>query len=176
MIEIISLAVLLLSQLSQTDSTGTNSALCDCPDSAVVIGEAFPDSTAQYCALIGSSGAQVLHGSWRIWFDSGQIMEEGAFENGLEDGEWSYWNANGNRRATGRFVNGQREGVWKEWWENGNPSFEGGWKNGILHGKITTWHKNGVKSSEGMRENGKMVGEWGFWDEEGLRTSGLPLR
>ena len=49
--------------------------------------------------------------------DSGTVIAEGNYVNGLQDGDWKY--RNGEYLAEGKFTEGKEDGRWKQTYPNG---------------------------------------------------------
>jgi len=76
------------------------------------------------------------------YFDSGQLMSEFTYENGLRDGVARLYYRNGHIRAEINFKNDKEDGISKEYYYNGNVMFEFNMKNGKLI-KQTSYEEDG---------------------------------
>jgi hypothetical protein len=85
---------------------------------------------------LSSSGGFVLHDSYKMFYRTNQLAEEGTFVYGLKDG------------------------VWKDWHENGNLRTEASWKNGFKNGKYTSYDIFGNLESKGTYRNDLKTGRW----------------
>jgi antitoxin component YwqK of YwqJK toxin-antitoxin module len=94
---------------------------------------------AEYTA----EGEAMRHGPSRLWFDNGQIQQEGTYQYGKKQGTFTYYYENGQVAATGEFHDDQPEDVW------------------------VWWHRNGQKSTVGKYDNGRQTGDWRWWNEDG---------
>jgi antitoxin component YwqK of YwqJK toxin-antitoxin module len=90
-----------------------------------------------------SEGEAMRHGPSRVWFDNGQIQQEGAYQFGKKQGTFTYYYDNGQVAATGEFRDDQPEDVW------------------------VWWHRNGQKATVGKYETGRLIGDWRWWSEDG---------
>ena len=60
-------------------------------------------------------------GSWKYFYDSGQLQCTGNYDNDLPTGKWKWYHVNGVEKSEGVFIKGRREGKWIEYDEEGNP-------------------------------------------------------
>lgn len=114
------------------------------------------------------SGAERMHGSWKFWYDDGQIQAEGTFEEGtvLRDadfesthtqipvqgrtGEWTAYYPGGRPMWRGRFREGERNGPWIWWYTDGSTKARVEFKDGKMDGQLTRWHPTGEVAEEGL--------------------------
>jgi antitoxin component YwqK of YwqJK toxin-antitoxin module len=71
----------------------------------------------QVPALDGSGW--IRHGPYREYDRNGQLISEGAYKNGKEEGLWRVWQPDGRLVAEGYYINGIGFG-WRHWDSNGN--------------------------------------------------------
>ncbi len=83
------------------------------------------------------------HGSYKKWFDDGQLSFEATYIQGLRNGK--------------AFT----------WWKNGNMRSQSNFKNGIADGKQYQWYKTGVKFKIITLVDGKEEGLQQAWRENG---------
>jgi antitoxin component YwqK of YwqJK toxin-antitoxin module len=95
--------------------------------------------------------------------------------NSEREGLWRLWYENGQLSQEGNYLNGKAEGLWRLWHENGQLSLEGNYLNGKAEGLYRLWHENGQLSEEGNYLNGKVEGLWRFWNEKGVNVTSKPL-
>lgn len=81
----------------------------------------------------------VLHGSRKVYYNSGALAEEA------------------------NYVNGKKEGSYKKLAENGVVLEESNFKEGEYHGEALFREANGTDYSTGFYKNGKSVGIWKFY-------------
>ncbi|HRZ77860.1 MAG TPA: hypothetical protein P5248_10870, partial [Bacteroidales bacterium] len=98
--------------------------------------------------------------------DSGKVLVQGEFVDGLEEGVWKY--DLGDQVQQGAYAGGLRQGEWKYWYANGNLSFTGSFVEDNPNGKHTWYWENGRKKDEGYYVMGRREGEWTRFDESGL--------
>jgi len=63
-------------------------------------------------------------GLYRLFWEDGQLLQEGNYLNGQYAGMWRRWYRNGRLEYERDFVNGKREGWTREWDENGTLRIE----------------------------------------------------
>lgn len=61
-----------------------------------------------------------LHGLWRTYDISGQLLSEAEYQNDKKHGTWRVWDELGTLRYEMIYYQGNRIGVWRMWDENGN--------------------------------------------------------
>ncbi|MFT4540352.1 MAG: antitoxin component YwqK of YwqJK toxin-antitoxin module [Planctomycetota bacterium] len=112
-------------------------------------------------------GKWVRHGAWNAYWDNGQIHEDGAYANGVEQGVWKWLHSDSTPMAHGRFLEGRREGPWVFFHESGHVMMEGSYMKGEGSGLWTSYHENGSRRAEGRYDAGGAVGHWNVWNEDG---------
>ena len=60
-------------------------------------------------------------GTWKYFFESGQIESTGEFYNDKPNGKWTWYHENGSVKCEGIYVNGKQEGKWMSYDDSGNP-------------------------------------------------------
>lgn len=95
-----------------------------------------------------------------------EIIVQGEYLDGLEDGSWMYHF--GDHTQTGTYANGKRQGKWTYRYSNGILSFEGSFIEDNPNGKHTWYWENGKRKDEGFYVMGRREGEWTKFDENGL--------
>jgi len=79
-------------------------------------------------------------GTWRFWYPSGQLREEGRYADGHRVGVWTQWHPGGQKASAGQRVwdpergASLREGPWTFWWPNGNVRARGRFERGLRTG------------------------------------------
>ena len=87
----------------------------DCPEGAVVAGNAPPAGDQQRCELPGG----IRHGKSRAWYPNGRLRYETEWRQGKRHGDFTFWHENGRKKSEGRDVDGIPEGKWISWAEDG---------------------------------------------------------
>jgi len=105
----------------------------------------------------GYASGDLLNGPYTKYFVSGQLAEQGNFEEGLQTGEWKQWYESGQLASIYNFENGILNGNYSLFSPDGLITETGNYKAGKFHGaKIengeTTIYKNGKR-----KENRKKV-------------------
>jgi antitoxin component YwqK of YwqJK toxin-antitoxin module len=98
-------------------------------------------------AEFSAQGEPVRHGPSTLWFDNGQIKQQGFYEHGKKSGMFSYF------------------------YENGQVAAAGNYKDDVPHGAWTWSHGNGQKATIGEFEAGRQIGTWRWWKEDGALVS-----
>ena len=81
------------------------------------------------------------------YYENGNVMETGAFNNNDKDGQWLRWDEAGHKIAEAYYVSGKKNGTW------------------------LVWDSQGIKRYEMHYEMSAKVGTWYMWDENGKLTS-----
>lgn len=85
----------------------------------------------------------VEDGKVEFYYFSGEILEQGEFDNGKKSGKWVRWFQSGIKQAEAFYNKGEKEGVWQ------------------------IWDERGVKRYLMNYAEGNKVGVWIMWDEKG---------
>ncbi|MTB53520.1 toxin-antitoxin system YwqK family antitoxin [Lewinella sp. W8] len=67
-----------------------------------------------------------LQGTYRIWYENGQLAEKLNFVDNLEDGPATFYHPNGQLAMEGQYATGKMVGNWQFFAEDGTPA-EGAW-------------------------------------------------
>lgn len=127
-----------------TNFSGTDRKKSEASFFAATVSEASPDDFWQLrFAEYTARGETIRHGTWKTWYEGGQVESEGVYEFDRENGKFTWWHANGQPAVEGQFVDGQEDGTW------------------------VWWHANGQKAAVGSYHYGKLVGSWRGWTEDG---------
>jgi antitoxin component YwqK of YwqJK toxin-antitoxin module len=60
-----------------------------------------------------------LHGLWRKYDISGQLISEAEYKNGKKHGTWRIWDELGTQRYEINYNDGNKTGFWRMWDEKG---------------------------------------------------------
>lgn len=96
-------------------------------------------------------------GLWREWYENGQLMSEGTYEDGRLEGPYSEWYENGQKkfettyRLHANFLFDREPGFLGV----STREFED-----IMHGMTREWYANGQLMSEGAYDKGRKDGLW----------------
>ena len=70
-----------------------------------------------------------LNGPFKLYYENGQLKQEGSFKDNKEDGFCNFYYENGKLKREGKLgINEKEEGLWKYYHENGKLSGIGKWK------------------------------------------------
>ena len=89
-----------------------------------------------------AAGEPVDHGSYKRWYRTGKVAEEGTNADGQRTGEWVFRWESGRRKAQGAYRAGTRHGEWKLYSEKGKKTAQGKYRKGIRNGKWTFWSED----------------------------------
>jgi antitoxin component YwqK of YwqJK toxin-antitoxin module len=57
----------------------------------------------------------IRHGRFEHYAESGTLLSEGNYIDGMEDGRWRDFHPNGQLAAEGLYAAGKESGVWRYW-------------------------------------------------------------
>jgi uncharacterized protein len=98
--------------------------------------------------------------------DTGKVVAQGEYVNGLEEGEWFY--EIGDHLEEGRYEYGLKQGVWKHTYVTTREvRFEGEFYDDLPQGKHVWYYDTGIKRLEGEYISGIKDGLWRRFDKEG---------
>lgn len=99
-------------------------------------------------------------GEWTLYYPDGAVRCRGSWKGDARDGVWRWWYEDGAPKKEGTFVGGVPDGPWVEWYRNGQERHEGEWKDGAPAGTWREWREDGSLASEGTYAGGLEHGEW----------------
>lgn len=77
----------------------------------------------RYARVMAPDGiGWIRHGLFCEYARNGQVISEGTYKDGKEDGLWRDFYDNGRVAAEGEYANGQEVGEWRYWDREGNPT------------------------------------------------------
>jgi uncharacterized protein len=94
----------------------------------------------------------------REYDQQGNIISEGEYIEGMEEGLWKY--SYGDHSAIGEYLNGMRHGNWKHYFADGRLSFSGDFIEDNPNGRHSWYWSNGNRKTEGTYSMGIKHGEW----------------
>lgn len=105
----------------------------------------------------------------------GVVRTQGARSrlSGREEGEWTWWHASGEVAEQGSFDDGRAVGLWARWYPSGQIRARGErrWnaatKRSEREGVWVLWHPSGVEAARGTYRAGRREGRWEFTNEDG---------
>lgn len=110
-------------------------------------------------------------GQWKWYFDNGTVLREESFRNGLADGLFSEYDESGKLIIQGEYADGLEEGFWK--YEYGDVREEGTYRGGKRNGEWKTFYDNGELSFIGSYiDDNPNGGHTWFWPEGKKRDQG----
>jgi len=94
------------------------------------------------------SGGEIINGvksgTWQWFYESGDIMREIEYSEGLFNGDYVAYYPDGQRSLQIQYVNGVKNGLIQRWHKNGIKSFEGSFVKGIASGPTLFWSEEGT--------------------------------
>ena len=96
-------------------------------------------------ATYSTAGEKVKHGSYKLYFDNGQLMSVGSYDRGSFTGSYESWHVNGEKAVSGNYVGGSQDGTWNWWHENGMRKATANYKRGKAEGEVLAWSDSGKR-------------------------------
>nr|NQU90720.1 hypothetical protein [Bacteroidota bacterium] len=97
--------------------------------------------------------------------EEGEVIAEGEFIEGMEEGPWIY--VNGDYREEGEYSYGLRNGIWKSWYPDETLKFEGEFIDDNPNGKHVYYWDNGNIKDEINYLMGMKEGDWKKYNLDG---------
>ena len=70
-------------------------------------------------AIKGFMNKNMNNGTWKYFYDSGELECTGDFDNDTPVSRWTWFYKNGTIRSTGNYINGEPDGRWIKYNEEG---------------------------------------------------------
>ena len=94
---------------------------------------------------------------YKLYYENGQLEEEGYWSNGKNIGEFKRYHENGNLAQAFNFnKEGRRFGVQRYFYSNGNIQFIGNWEEGKISGKANEFDELGQVEETKLFIDGKL--------------------
>jgi antitoxin component YwqK of YwqJK toxin-antitoxin module len=94
------------------------------------------------------------NGLCRQWYKDGQLLEECTFNDGRLDGLYRTWYENEQLKWVCTYKNGKLDGLYKKWYSDGQLEKESTWKDGKRNGLSRWWCSNGQLKEEDTYKGG----------------------
>ncbi len=79
----------------------------------------------RYTRVMAPDGTRwIRHGLFCEYDRNGQVISEGSYKDGKEEGLWRDYYPNGQLAAEGSYADGEEVGQWRYWNPDGTPSDE----------------------------------------------------
>ncbi len=107
-------------------------------------------------------------GKWVWYYPSGNLLREENYLNGKADGMMTEFTEDGDIIAEGDFIDGEEEGPWI--YDLGNFKEEGGYSYGLRHGVWKHYYDDGTLNFEGEFVDGRPHGKHlHYWDNGNIK-------
>lgn len=97
--------------------------------------------------------------------ENGNVIIQGEYVEGLEEGFWKY--QQGDHREEGTYRGGMRNGEWKYYYDDRQLSFQGSYIDDNPNGRHIWYWPNGKKKDEGEYLMGMKNGDWIQYNNDG---------
>jgi antitoxin component YwqK of YwqJK toxin-antitoxin module len=85
----------------------------------------------RYARVLSGDGTRwIRHGRYAEYSESGQILSEGNYIDGSEEGLWRSFYESGQKASEGNYVAAKEEGIWHFWNPNGKQEESVTYRNG----------------------------------------------
>lgn len=127
----------------------------------------YPDQKRLYTRHYADSTRRILQGLYTSYHPSGNISEQGMYENGKRHGRFEGWHENGKRSSLFQYNMGVMIDTNRRWNDAGELVYES-----VLNAEGTGYVK-GMNRGAGFNESGPMLkgarhGEWTIYQEDRL--------
>ncbi|MCX6285390.1 MAG: toxin-antitoxin system YwqK family antitoxin [Bacteroidetes bacterium] len=121
----------------------------------------------------------IPEGKWKWFYEDGKLLREENYRNGLRDGLLSEYDDEGNLIEEGEFVDGEEDGPW--FYLTGNDYVKGTFRDGLRTGVWYTYSlvRNAEKTDSLLMFKGNFIDDlpdgkhiW-FWDNGKVHDEGL---
>jgi uncharacterized protein len=100
-------------------------------------------------------------GSWKEYYENGQLKDSGTYQKGLKVGEWKYFFMDGKKFEAGKYdKNGKQTGVWHWYYDDGKLRRESDFSKGQEDGDFVEYNDSGNVITKGQYEGGLKEGKW----------------
>ncbi len=120
--------------------------------------EYFPNIAKVKSEIYYSDGIE--NGFKKLFFDNGNLQENGRMKMGKKDGTYTWYFLNGKKASEQEFINGIQEGFTVNYDEDGNTISMGKYVNGVKKGKWKEFKFAGKHVEEGEYDKDYKVGKW----------------
>lgn len=115
-----------------------------------------------------SDDSMVGNGSYKEYYQSGQLFVSGAYKLGLRVGDWTYHHNSGEEAKKVTYVDGKPDGKVEVRRADGTLQAQEEYKNGKRHGTWISYDATGEqKLRESIYDDGKPDGVWKSWYPNG---------
>ena len=106
-------------------------------------------------------------GLYEVWHSNGQMMNRCTCKNGKLDGLYEKWYSNGQIRTRCTFKNEKKDGLYEGWYANAQIWKRCTYKNGEYDGLCESWYENGQVTNRCTYKNGEKDGLFELWYDNG---------
>ena len=96
----------------------------------------------------------IKNGSFKTFYQNGNLEMKGQIENNKNTGKWSYYFEDGTLESEGNFEDDLVEGKWVWYYPSGKLKETADYKNGLRNGKLVMYDSQGKIDSEKIFEKG----------------------
>ena len=145
-------------------------------DGAVIIGKEYDENGLFLGEGIVDENDK-KQGSWKYYYETGELKSQGAFKDNLKTGEWIFYYQDGKIEQRGKYSSDKPSGLWTWFYTNGKIWREENLLKGVEDGSLTEYNKEGTVILKGDYVDGERDGVWNFNNgdntEEGTYQDGL---
>ena len=109
----------------------------------------------------------IYDGTFRQYYESGQLAQKGYYKNGLGQGEYIWYYEEGSIKQKGFYKDDKIEGIVTSFYPGGKIAQTVNHINGKREGELIEYYENGQIKEKRFYVNGKEEGKSLFYDEKG---------
>jgi len=116
-------------------------------------------------------GSGTYEGEWKIYYSSGELRAEGAYENGNREGLWKFYFITGELEQRGKYKKDKPTGEWVWYFKNKEIKRQEYYRKGREDGESVEYNTEGKTINNGNYVDGLRTGPWfltiGDYEEKG---------
>ncbi|NTW31826.1 MAG: toxin-antitoxin system YwqK family antitoxin [Bacteroidetes bacterium] len=139
-------------------------------DGKIINSKIFKNGVEIGNGIIDEQG--IKQGPWKDYYESGELKDEGTFDNGAKIGLWKFYFKNKKLEQTGNYLKNEKpDGEWKWYYDNGTIMRTENYSGGLLNGTTTEYSDSGTVIVKGEYVDGLEEGFW-FYKFGDIRMEG----
>ena len=99
------------------------------------------------------------NGKEQSYYPNGNVAEEIVWKNDLKEGSWKRFFDNGQLKTTGTYINDKLDGLYATYYPEGKKEVEGAYRNDLPHGEWKRFDEKGNIISITKYANGKVTNQ-----------------
>lgn len=153
---------------SKEDQDSLDNSIRSCPENTTLTGKAYPRGTYQYCAYKDEKSAEIKHGEYRKWHQSGKMALNCYYVHGELEGPYKSFFDSGEVLETSSYLHGSLNGVSTVFNKDGGKVETSTFVEGLKNGAAAKYNKDGSVLEKGSYKNDLKYGLWEFYTNKGI--------